>query len=72
MSSLLKSTMSKDMDKQLKLAHKVVDLVAAKQKELCDSAAVRCGQTRKFLCSYPNIYKEGGGREVSTSCLSEL
>ena len=60
--------MSKDMDEQLKLAHKVVDVV----KDLCDSAAVQCGQSLEFLCSSPTFCKEEGGREFSTSCLCEL
>ena len=38
-------TMSKDMDEQLKLAQKVVDVVdRGKQKDLCDSAVVQCGK----------------------------
>ena len=38
-------TMSRDMDEQLKLAHKVVDVVdGTNRKILCDSAAVQCGQ----------------------------
>ena len=37
-------TMSIDMDEQLKLAHKVVDVVDRANKDLCDSAAVQCGQ----------------------------
>ena len=34
-------TMSKDMDEQLKLAHKVVDVVDRTNKDLSDSAALR-------------------------------
>ena len=38
-------TMSKDMDEQLKLAHKVVGRSGpSKQKDLCDSVAVQGGQ----------------------------
>ena len=37
-------TMSRDMDEQLKLAHKVVDIVDRTNKDLCDSAAVQCGE----------------------------
>ena len=39
-------TMSRDMDEQLKPAHKVVDVVDRKKKQndLCDSAAVQSGQ----------------------------
>ena len=52
-------TVSKDMDEQLKLAHKVVDVVDRANRELSDSAAVQCGQAREFLSSSP------------ISCLSE-
>ena len=38
-------TMSKDMDEQLKLGHKVVDVVDRTNRKICDSAAVQCGQT---------------------------
>ena len=44
----------------------------SKQKDLCDSAEVQCGQHWEFLCSSPTICKEEGGREVSTSCLCEF
>ena len=41
---VLSSTLSKDMDEQLKLSHKVVDVVdRANKKKLCYSAAVQCG-----------------------------
>ena len=56
--------LSKDMDKQLKLANK--------HKDLCDSAALHCGQAWELLCSSPNVCKEEGVREVSTSCLYEI
>ena len=63
-------TMSKDMDEQLKLASRRCR--PSKQKDLCDSAAVRCGQAWEFLCSSPIICKEERGREISTSCLCEI
>ena len=34
------------MDEQIKLAHKLVDLVDGGNKDLCDIAAVQCGQAR--------------------------
>ena len=54
---VLKLTMSKDMDEQLKLAHKVVDVVDRAKSDLCAS---------------PIICKEEGRRESSTSCLCDL
>ena len=44
LSLVLITTLCKDKDEQLKLAHKLVD-GPSKQKILCDSAAVHCGQT---------------------------
>ena len=70
---VLVPTMSKDMDEQIKLALKVVEVVdRANKKKLSDSAVVKRGQAWEFLCSRPNICKEEGGREVSTSCLCEI
>ena len=37
-------TMSRDMDEQRKLGHKVVDVVDRTNRRMCDSAAVQCGQ----------------------------
>ena len=37
-------TMSKDMDEQLKLAHKVVDVVDRENGKICVTAALQCGQ----------------------------
>ena len=43
-----------------------------KERDLCDSAALKYGQVWEFLCSSPIICKEEGGREFSTSCLCDL
>ncbi len=37
-------TMSKDMDEQLKLGYKVVDVVDRANRKICVTAAVQCGQ----------------------------
>ena len=63
-------TMSKDMDEQFKLAHKIFDIVDRANRKVCNSAAVQCGQTRGF--SSPIVCKKEGGREVSTKRLCEL
>ena len=62
--------LSKDMDEQLRLAHKVVDVVDGVNRKIC--AAEHCGQTIEFLCSSPFLCKEKAGREVSTNCLCQL
>ena len=41
---VLISKMSRGIDEQLKLAHKVVDVVGRTNRKICDSAAVQCGQ----------------------------
>ena len=66
-------TLSKDMDEQLKLAHKLIDIRgSSKQKDFCDSALVKCGQARDFIRSCRIFCKEQGEREVSTICLCDL
>ena len=50
--------MSEDMDEQLKLDHRVVDVVARPWKKICHSAAAQCGQTREFICPSPISCKE--------------
>ena len=64
--------MPRDMDEQLKLAHKVNDVVDRTNGKICDCTAVQCGKAWEVLCSNPIICKEEGGRENSTSCLCEL
>ena len=53
----LQSTLSKDMEEQLKLIHKVIDVVD------------RPGQPRNLLCSCSSIRTEEGGRKISTNCV---
>ena len=65
-------TMSKDMDEQLKLAHKVVVVVDRANRKICvtllrynvDKPESSYAQVRLFA-------KEEGRREPSTSCLCE-
>ena len=44
----------------------------SERKNLCNSAAVECGQEREILCSYPIVCQENGVWEVLTNCLCEL
>ena len=73
LSPVFQSTLSKDMEEQLKHVHKVIDFVKSKhkvkskQKDLCDTAAVQGGQPRNFLCSSSSIRTEEGGRKISTT-----
>ena len=70
-------TMSKDMDEQLKLAHKVVDVVDQSNSKTCvillhynvDKTESPYAQVRLFA---ERILIQEGGREVSTSCLCEI
>ena len=65
-------TMSKDMDKQLKLAHKVVDVVDRAKKKIC--VTLLRYNVDKLESSYAQVrlLAKDGGREISTSCLCEL
>ena len=59
----------KDMDEQLKLAHKVVDVVHCPYRKV---RAAQCGPAREFICSSPIFCNEEGGREISTTCVCEM
>ena len=65
LSPVLQSTLSKDMEEQLKLVHKVI----AQQKYLCDTAAIQGGQSRDLLCSNSSIQTEERGRKNSAKCI---
>ena len=45
---------------------------SSKQKNLCDTAKIQCGQTRKFLGSSSSVRTEEGGRKNSTNCVCQL
>ena len=72
---VLMSTMSKDMDEQLKLAHKVVDVVDRTNRKICatllrynvDKPEGSYAQVQLFLRK-----KEGEKFQQATSCLCEL
>ena len=72
LSPVLVSTLSKDMDEQLKLAHKVVDVVDRANRKICVTLLRYSVNKPEFLCSSPIISKEERGREVSTDYLCEL
>ena len=73
LSPVLTPTLFKDKDDQLKLSHKVVDVMdRAKKKDFFDSVAFHSGQAREFQSSIPIIFKEEGGWEVSSNCSWEL
>ena len=70
LSPVLQSTLSKDMEEQLKLVHKVIDVVdCTNTRILCDTTAIQSGQTRHLLCSSSSIWTEDGGRKVSANCV---
>ena len=72
LSPVLIPTMSKDMDEQLKLAHKEVDVVDRPCRKICASLLL---YTMDNLETYSQIWfscKQDGGRENSTNCLCEL
>ena len=63
--------MSKDMDEHLKLAQEWLDVKDGAKKDLCDSAAVNCGQAREFLWQLATVCNEKGVLNFSTGCLRE-
>ena len=66
------STMSRDMDEQLKLAHKAVDVVDRANRKICVTL-LRYNVDKLRVLMLKSDYLQGnGGREVSTICLCEL
>ena len=73
LSPVNQSTLSKDMEEQLNLVHKVIDVCGSpKQKDLRDTAAIQCGQPRDFLCSSLPIGMEEKGRKISANGVCQL
>ena len=60
-------TVSKNMDEQLKLSHKVVDVVDLANKKICVTLLRYNVDKPESFCSSPIICKEEGGQEDSTS-----
>ena len=70
---VLTPTMSKDMDKQLKLAHKVVDLVDRANKKICVTLLrYNVDKPESSFAQVQSFARKKERREVSTSCLCEL
>ena len=73
LSPVLQSTLSKDMEEQLKLVHKVIDVVdRPNKKDVCDAAAIQGRQPRHLLCSSSSNRAEEGGRKISTNCVCQV
>ena len=72
LSPVLQSTLSKDMEEQLKLVHRVIDVVVRPNKDLCDTVAIQGRQLRDFLCSSSSIRTEEGARKITTNCVCQL
>ena len=73
MSPVFQSTLSKDMEEQLKLVHIVIDVVDhPKKKDLCDTAAIQGGQPRDLLCSRSSNRTEERVRKISAKCVCQL
>ena len=61
-----------DMDENLNLAHKMVDIGDRANKKIVSFFAVQYVQAREFLCSILFNCNKEGGREVSIICLFEF
>ena len=69
---VLQSTLSKNMEEQMKPVHKVIEVVDRPNRRICDTAAIQGGQPRDFLCSSPSIRTDEGGKEFSTNGVCQL
>ena len=73
LSPVLIQTMSKDIDGQLKPAHKVIDVVDQAKRRTC--VTLQRYNVEKPESSYAQVRlfaEEEGGREVSTKCSYEI
>ena len=64
--------MSRDTDKQLKLAHKLVEVVDRVHKKICVTLLRYDVDKPESIMLKFEHFQEEGGREVSRSCLCEL
>ena len=65
--------LAKDMEEQLKLTHKSVEVVDRPHtKSLRDYAALQCGEARDFICSSASVWKKKGRRKNQSNGLCEL
>ena len=70
---VLITSMSKDMDEQLKLAQKVLDVVDRANKKTCViQTQYRVDELYSFYDQVRKFCKAEGEREFSTSCLCEF
>ena len=69
---VLISTMSKDMDEQIKLAHKVVDVVDRANRKICVTLLRYNVDNLESSYAQVRLFAREGTREISTSCLCEL
>ena len=72
LSTVLIPTLLKDMNEQLKLAHKVVDVVDRANKNIRWTLLRYTVDQIKFFMRKSNFFKEERGREVSTNCLCQI
>ena len=72
LSPVLIPRMSKDMDEQLKLAHKVVDVVDRANRKFCLTLLRYNVDKPESSYAQVRVFEEEGGRDVSTNCLCVL
>ena len=73
LSPILHSTLSKDMEEQLKLVHKVIDAVDRSRRRICVTLLrYKADHPGHLLCSSSSIRTEDGGRKISTNCVCQL
>ena len=72
LSPVLQSTLSKNMEEQLKFIHKEIDVVDCANKRICDTVAIQGGQPGDLSCSNSSVRTEEGRRKFSTIFVCQL
>ena len=72
LSPVLQSTLSKDMEEQLKLVYKVIDIVDCPNRRICVTLLRYKVSNQKLPCSSSSVRTEEGGRRISTNCMSTI
>ena len=63
--------LAKDMEEQLKLTHKFVEVVDRPHRKICVTM-LQCGEVRDFICSSAIVWKKKGRRKIQSNYLCEL
>ena len=65
-------TIPRDLQKQVKLVHKVVGVIGRSNRKTFDSAAALCGKARGFICQSSFFLQEGRRKRILRKGLCEI